>query len=126
MTTETTPEKIAYRKPKAMPLALAKHADTATREYKLLYASQTLGVPSTLMGELTGMTKTQLAKCLNNEDVVPLELLGSTNKLLTALDIAVDLELLPTSDYNIIRNLLALCYTVMNLEEDLSNAQTSA
>jgi hypothetical protein len=111
--------KTAYRKPKAMPLAAAKHTDQTSREFRLLQASQKLGVPSTLMQELTGMSKTEMHKCYNNEDVVPLEWLGKTNKFFDVLDIALDLQLLPTTDYNIIRNVLALCYTVKNLEDEL-------
>jgi hypothetical protein len=119
MTTET----IAYRKPKAIPTAFIKHPDFTTREYAILKASQEYGVPNSLMEELSGMTKNQLYKCIHNDDTVPLECIRKTQKMLDAVGVAADLQVLPTTDYGTIRNTLAMCYTILNLEEDLANAK---
>lgn len=110
---------IVYRKPKKIEGALEQHTDPSTREYRLLHANQLLGVPSTLISELTGVNKNQLLKMYDNKDVVDLELYRRVDRFLNAVQLLQELRCLPCSDYSVIRSMMGLGYTCRNLEEQL-------
>lgn len=110
---------IIYRKPKKIEGVLLQHNDPMTREYRLCYANQVLGIPSTLISELTGVTKSEILKVYDNKDVVDLELYRRVDRFLAAAKLLEDLRCLPCNDYSIIRSMLGLGYTCRNLEEQL-------
>lgn len=114
----TTP---TLRKPKALT---DNHTDKTTREAKLYTTSQTLHVPSAVIEEVTGMTKSQLLQCLNGNGIVPLEAIGSVDRYLAATKVAQEFELLPTTDIAKAKNLLAICLTLNSQDEELENLRT--
>lgn len=114
---------IVYRKPKKIEGALEQHANISTREYRLCHANQVLGLPSTLICELSGLSKSQVLKIYDNKDVVPLELLRRTDRFLGATKLLEELKCLPCGDYSIIRSMLALGYTCCNLEAELEEVR---
>jgi hypothetical protein len=116
----TTP---TYRRPKALPVAIAAHTDKTTREFKLLQANQTLGVPSALLVELTGIKLVTLGKIFDNTDVVPLENIKQTDRCLAAMKLLEELYVLPTTDYGSLRSIVGLSYTCNNLLEELEETK---
>ena len=110
---------VVYRRPKQMPEARAKHTDS-TPEFRVFVANQDVGIPSVLISELTGISKNDLVKIMHNTGTIPLGNIARTHRFLTAVTVAQELKVLPTSDYGVIRSILALCYTVLNLEDDIA------
>jgi hypothetical protein len=106
------------RKPKALT---NNHTDQTTREAKLYNASQVLHIPSAITEEITALTKGELLKVLHAADVVPLEKLGNVNRFLAACDLAVEFSLLPTTDISKVQNILAICFTLNNQDEELED-----
>jgi hypothetical protein len=112
-----------YRKPKALPAALAAHTDHTTRGYGLLHAHQKLGVPMALLVELTGVKTATMAKIFDNTEVVPLENIKQTNRCLAAMKLLEELYVLPTTDYGSLRSIVGLSYTCNNLLEELEETK---
>lgn len=113
-------KKIGYKKPKKVDGAREKHV-TGSTEYRVFQANQDYGVPASLIADLTGMTKTEVSKVIEGDDGVPASKLAAIDRFILSIDIAADLHVLPTTDYGIIKNIMAMCYTIANLENDLAN-----
>jgi hypothetical protein len=117
-------KEIAYRKPKPLAEFAAAHTQ-GSLEHTLFHAVEVLGVPLVIIEEATGLSTAELRRIVRAEETVDPMKRGRVDLFIASMEVAQDLGVLPTKDYGVVRNIVALCFTVKKLEYALDDAETA-